>query len=142
MAGRYEQLELKDVDEVDNELSTATRSSTAGAWLFSAMRNVHPAHMWHRLKQVLLLWTLVSLLLYSWLVFFSERVSTSYVSPRLLGATNILWLTAHRGCARPWLAQLSNLAEAFQFDSRRRVHVLRAEHLQPPQPAYLSLIHI
>ena len=99
MAGRYEQLELKDVDEVDdNELSTATRSSTGtGAWLFSVARSVHPALVWHRLKQVLLLWTLVSLLLYSWLVFFSERVSTSYVSPRLLGATNILWLTAHRG---------------------------------------------
>lgn len=38
----------------------------------------------------------LSLFLYSWAVFCSERMSTSNVSPELLGASSILWLVAHR----------------------------------------------
>lgn len=49
-----------------------------------------------RLKQAFYAAVGLSLFLYSWVVFFSERVSTSNVSPELLEASSILWLVAHR----------------------------------------------
>lgn len=38
----------------------------------------------------------IPLVLYGWVVLLGERVTTSFVSPELLDAQRILWLTAHR----------------------------------------------
>ena len=67
-----------------------------------------------KIKLVPLAGLSISLLLYLWLIVFSERVSTSYVSPVLLDAKNILWLTAHRMCTPE-----KSLNDAEALESRR-----------------------
>jgi hypothetical protein len=47
-------------------------------------------------RTILLLACCISIFSYLWLLYFSDRLSTAYVSPDLLGASNILWVTAHR----------------------------------------------
>lgn len=56
-----------------------------------------------RARSVLLLLLCVSIAFYSWFIYFSDRLTEVYVSPILLNATSILWVTAHRAsaCANP-----------------------------------------
>lgn len=49
-----------------------------------------------KVKTLLLLALCISLFSYAWLLYFSDRFSTRYVSHELLGARSILWVTAHR----------------------------------------------
>lgn len=66
--------------------------------------------------------------LYFWVLSTTtERVSETFVSPELLNATNILWLTAHRGLRRTWIAE-----ERCSFVSTRR---MSADPSKPPRPS-------
>jgi hypothetical protein len=63
----------------------------------------------HRIKLAIYAIFGIPVFLYSWLIFFSERVSTSYVSPELLRASSIMWLTAHRELSKLCLVPKSVL---------------------------------
>lgn len=78
--GRYE-------DDEDDARPVSTGSDKGSSWSGRPIKHV---------KLALYALLGLSLFLYSWTVFFSERVSISNVSPDLLGASSILWLVAHR----------------------------------------------
>ena len=74
-------------DDEDDARPISTSSDRSSSWSGRPMM---------RLKLAISAFVGTSLFLYSWAVFFSERVSISNVSPELLGASSILWLVAHR----------------------------------------------